>query len=174
MAIRKDIRFVDTLDVDNISSRKDLRRYILTKYAIEDCNVKIRYFVETFDSGKRIYLERPTRLNKGCDFVLFAEDVICYKNGNDTPPSHKDVLNDIEVKKNKLSPSEYDELLKAIKCIYDLKPYAEAKTHIDKLPPINWSYELLLKLVRWLFIEQDITYWAGNGRNMLYTAILSV
>lgn len=175
MTIRNDKRIVYNLNVDNIRNRQELRKYILLNYAIEDCYVKTRYFVETFDSGKHIYLERPTRLNKGCDFVLFAEDVIRYKNNNDKAPSHDDVLKDIKAKKSMLSSEQYAELLEAIKCIYELKSYEEAEIHVRKLPqPNNWSYELLLKLIRWLFIEQDITYWAGQGRDMLYSAIISI
>ena len=125
-------------------------------------------------NGKRIYLERPTFLNKGCDFVLFAEDVITCKNGNDKAPSHNDVLQDLTIKKGALSSEQYAELLEAIKCIYDMRPYSEAEAHVKNLPQVEWSYELLLKLLRWLFSEQDITYWAGDGREMLYTAIKTV
>ena len=29
----------------------------------------------------------------------------------------------------------------------------------------------LLYIVKWLFIEQDVTYWAGTGRDMLMAAM---
>ena len=174
MSIRKDIRVEQTLDVDNIHSREDVRKYVLITYAKEDCNTKTRYFVVTVNKGKRIYIERPTRLNKGCDFVLFAEDVITCENGNDKPPSHTDVLQDISLKKEVLTPYQYTLLIQAIKGIYELKSYTYAEAFVNGLPQIGWTYELLLKLIRWLFIEQDITYWAGDGRNRLYSAIISV
>jgi hypothetical protein len=28
--------------------------------------------------------------------------------------------------------------------------------------------------LRWLFIEQDVTYWSGQGRGMLYNRILEI
>ena len=171
MGVKHDGRIEKFLDVDNICTREKIRMFVLANYAIEDCNVKTRYYIETFNNGKRLYFERPTRLNKGCDFVLFAEDVITFKNGHDKAPSHKDVLDDLAIKKSKLSQMQYAELLEAIKCIYETKPYIEAEKHVKNLPSAGWSYELFLKLLRWLFIEQDITYWAGEGRNMLYTAI---
>lgn len=176
MTVRHDDHIEQTLNVDDINSREDIRRFILTTYAIEDCNVKTRYYVETIesDNNRRIYIERPTFLNKGCDFVLFAEDLIRYKNGNDKAPSHKDVINDLVIKKQNLSPQEYSLLLQAIDCIYQSRPYHIAERYINQLPHIGWNYELLLKLLRWLFIEQDITYWAGEGRNMLYTAIKQI
>lgn len=33
------------------------------------------------------------------------------------------------------------------------------------------SVEMLLKVLKWLFIEQDITYWNYDGREMLRRAI---
>lgn len=174
MTVRNDDHIEKNLDVDNIRNREEARKFLLITYAIEDCHIKTRYYVETLRNGKRIYIERPTFLNKGCDFVLYAEDVITCKNGNDKAPSHNDVLRDLTIKRRALTTEQYTKLLEAIKCIYELKPYAEAEAHICKLPQVNWDYELLLKLLRWLFIEQDITYWAGDGRKMLYTAILAV
>ena len=174
MTVRNDDHIEKKLDIDHIRSREEARKYILLTYAIEDCHVKTRYYVEKLRNGKHIYIERPTFLNKGCDFVLFAEDIITFKNGNDKAPSHNDVLQDLTAKKDVLTSEQYAELLKAIKCIYELKPYSEAEQHVNNLPHVGWSYELLLKLLRWLFIEQDITYWAGDGRKMLYSAILDV
>lgn len=174
MTVRNDDHIEKTLDVDHIRSREEARKFLLLTYAIEDCHIKTRYYVETLENGKRIYLERPTFLNKGCDFVLYAEDVIIYHNGNDKAPSHNDVLQDLTTKKRALTSKQYEDLIKAINCIYEMRPYSEAEAYIKDLPQVEWSYELLLKLLRWLFIEQDITYWAGDGRDMLYTAIMSV
>ena len=174
MTIRKDDHINKKLDVDYIRSREKLRKFLLVTYAKEDCHIKIRYFVEELKNGKKIYIERPTALNKGCDFVLYAEDVNIFKNGNDKPPSHNDVLQDLTPKKRRLTPVEYKKLQNAIKCIYEVKSYSEAEQHVNNLPQVGWNYELLLKLLRWLFIEQDITYWAGDGRKKLYSAILGV
>ena len=80
MTVRNDDHIEKFLDVDHIRSKEEARKFLLITYAMEDCHVKTRYYVETFSNGKRIYLERPTFLNKGCDFVLFAEDVITCKN----------------------------------------------------------------------------------------------
>jgi hypothetical protein len=44
----------------------------------------------------------------------------------------------------------------------------------DNLPNFGEPYELILKTLRWLFIEQDVTYWSGQGRNMLYNGILNL
>ena len=68
MTIRNDDHIENFLNVDGIRSREEIRKFMLLTYALEDCKVKVRYYVETLNSGKRIYIERPTFLNKGCDF----------------------------------------------------------------------------------------------------------
>lgn len=174
MTIRRESRQEKTLDVDNIHSREELRKFILMTYVSEDCNTKLRYYVETLGNGKRIYIERPAQLNKGCDFVVFVEDLILYKNGNDKPPKHDDVLNDLRAKKGTLTIVQYEQLKCAIESIYNLEQYNNTIQYTQTLPTVGWDYEVLLKLLRWLFIEQDVTYWSGNGREMLYSAILSI
>lgn len=161
--------------IDEFSNRSDVRKYMLYLYATEDCKTKIRYYVETLANGKRIYLERPTFLNKGCDFQIYVEDLIVYNNGNDKCPSHKDVFEDLRLKKKQLTTQQYSTLVSAITDIYEVKPYKVAEIKINQLPiPDSWSYETLLKLLRWLFIEQDITYWAQTGREMLMGGIKEI
>lgn len=91
--IKKDDRKnVYSLNVNNFSNKKDIRDYLLKTWSNEAERVQFRYFVETLSDNKRIYLERPANLNKGCDFVVKIEDLIIFKNGNDRPPKHKDLL----------------------------------------------------------------------------------
>ena len=161
--------------IDEFSDRSDVRKYMLYLYATEDCMTKIRYYVETLANGKRIYLERPTFLNKGCDFQIYVEDLIVYKNGNDKCPSHNDVFEDLKLKKEQLTEQQYSILISAVIDIYEVRPYRVAESKIRLLPiPNGWSYETLLKLLRWLFIEQDITYWAQTGREMLMNGIKEI
>lgn len=171
MTIRKDKHIDKVINIEEIRSKEELRKFMLGKYAVEDCGAHVRYFVEELADGKRIYLERPARLNKGCDFVIFAEDVITFNNGNDKAPSHKDVLKDLREKKRTLTPEQYGKVSAAIQKIYEVASFEDAYQFVSTLPEVGWSYELLLKLIRWLFIEQDITYWSGDGREMLKTAI---
>ena len=39
------------------------------------------------------------------------------------------------------------------------------------IPCNTQKLELALKLTRWFFIEQDINYWHGKGRDMLFGEI---
>ena len=174
MTVRNDNHIERIIDVNKITSREELRKKILITYAIEDCETKIRYYVERLSDGNRIYIERPAPLNKGCDFVIYVENLFIWKNGNDKPPRHKDLLNDLYAKKQQLTKEQYCTLMDAIAMIYNVESYDTAIIMTQALPIIGWSYELLLKLTRWFFIEQDITYWSGEGRNMLYTAIKGI
>ena len=159
--------------VDEFTSKQQIREYLLLTFIGEDCQTKLRYFVETI-GNQRIYIERPGRLNKGCDFVIYVENQIVWKNGNDKPPTHEFIIEDLAIKKKVLSEIEWNFLMSAIQNIYDVKTFEEAISKIVDLPQIGLSYELILKLLRWFFIEQDITYWARSGREMLYNAILSI
>jgi len=174
MTIRRDSSISLNINVDSINDKVVLRNHILNQWIVEIPNSKYRYFVETLLNGNRIYLERPGRLNKGCDFVIFIENHITFINGNDKPPRHDFITNDLTIKKQNLSQAEWNLLLLAIQSIYYCEPYQTAFAFCNNLPVLGESYELVLKTLRWLFIEQDVTYWSGQGRNMLYTHILKL
>lgn len=176
MAIREDESIPSSIIyIDNINNKTSLREYILNIWINEKAKEKYRYFVEKLSNGQRIYLERPGRLNKGCDFIIYIENHITYKkNGNDKPPAHNFIINDLLIKKGRLSPKEWLSLLKAIESIYNCSSFSISFIFCNNLPNIGESYELILKLLRWLFIEQDITYWYGKGRDMLYDEILKI
>jgi hypothetical protein len=159
--IKKDKRKeIFDLDVSQFFNKKDIRNHLLKTWSNEIESTHFRYFVETLSDGKQIYLERPANLNKGCDFVIKIQDFIIFKNGNDKPPKHKDLLDFI--KSNK---SNFANLKKELNDVYNCKPI--------QTKYINYEHEIILKLSKWFFIEQDITYWAGTGREMLWKAIKS-
>ncbi|MDQ7057064.1 MAG: hypothetical protein Q9N62_00790 [Ghiorsea sp.] len=162
---------INLLNIEDFGTKSDIRSFLLNTWIQENSRTKYRYFVETLESGAQIYLERPGRLNKGCDFVIYIEGYILYQNGNDKPPKHDFIIADFAIKKKQLSDKQYKHLLKAVKAIYDCKPYCDAENYVCDLPKVGVEYEVLLKLLRWFFIEQDITYWAKSGRDMLFNAI---
>ncbi len=89
MAIRQDNSTAITLpSVEQFNNKTAIRDFLLRQWISESPQTKYRYFVEVLNSVQRIYLERPGRLNKGCDFVIYAENSYQWKNGNDRPPNH--------------------------------------------------------------------------------------
>lgn len=175
MAIREDESLESNITgIDIINNKVELRNFILNQWILEAPNTKYRYFVEMLVSGDRIYLERPGKLNKGCDFIIYIENYITYGNGNDRPPPHNFILDDLVMKKEILNVIQWESLIRSITCILNCDSYALSVIHTVTLPNIGLSYEVILKTLRWLFIEQDITYWSGQGRRMLYEAIVNI
>ncbi len=157
--------------IDQISNRAALRNLLLNQWMLESPNTKYRYFVENLSNGNRIYLERPGRLNKGCDFVIYLENHYLFKNGNDRPTPHNIILDDLAVKKKILTLEDWALLNEGIKSIYNCEPFQISSAFCENLPILGESYELILKTLRWFFIEQDITYWLGQGREVLLNKI---
>ncbi|MBZ4642953.1 MAG: hypothetical protein PWQ25_2170 [Deferribacteres bacterium] len=176
MAIRNDYSInINLNNIENFTTRDAVRTFLLQQWAQENQGQKYRYFVETLSDGSRIYLERPGRLNKGCDFVIYAENKYLWNNGNDRPPDHNFVLNDLRNKKQLLSQAQWQAFLNGVNIMYNCGTYLNALGQLGQLPVGNGhNYELILKLTRWFFIEQDVTYWSGQGRAMFYDAILSI
>ncbi|PIV16414.1 MAG: hypothetical protein COS42_10145 [Flavobacteriales bacterium CG03_land_8_20_14_0_80_35_15] len=175
MTLRQDASIsINIPNIEQFNNKVDIRNYLLNQWIIERPQTKYRYFVETLSNGNRIYLERPGRLNKGCDFVIFIENHIFFNNGNDKPPKHDFILEDIKYKKANLTNQEFNNLINSITDIYNCLPINTALNYIINQRQTGENYELILKTLRWLFIEQDITYWAKSGRQMLYNGIMEI
>lgn len=157
--------------IEQFNNKADIRDFLLKQWISESPQKKYRYFVESLSSGQRIYLERPGRLNKGCDFVIYVENCYMWNNGNDRPPDHGFIIKDLKSKKKVFKTQEWNFFLLAVNEIYNSNPYSNTIQYLNGLPIMGLNYELLLKLIRWFFIEQDITYWSGQGRDMFYNAI---
>jgi hypothetical protein len=93
MAVRQDSS-ITLPSIEQFNNKKDIRGFLLQQWIAESPHAKYRYFVETLQTGTKIYLERPDRLNKGCDFVIFGENAYLWNNGNDRPPDHGFIIND--------------------------------------------------------------------------------
>ena len=157
-------------------SRGELRKQAVNKFLSEKSGYwkdgkkhvsRYKYYVESTKEGKRIYLFRPTFLNKGIDFQLWVEK---FDGREDRRPSHKDVFHDIKTKK-KENPNDMLKLLKVIDEVWSCREPDEVLKNINFNYKSGFSIELLLKILKWLFIEQDVTYWNYDGRGMLRMAI---
>jgi len=155
----------------------DLRKEVVNVFLDEKCGywrndtkivTRYKYFVEKLEDGRSVYLLRPAYLNKGIDFQVTVER---FKNGKDARPSHKDIFSDLKLKKSE-NPEEFKQLLKAIKRVWDCEDLDTVRKQYNFSFREGFSVELILKVLKWLFIEQDITYSNYDGRGMLYRAIL--
>lgn len=128
---------------------------------------RYKYFVEKIKDGRRVFLLRPTYLNKGIDFQVWVEKM---DGKTDMRPSHQDVFKDLKIKMEE-NPNQIPILIKAIDRVWNCEEpdyvLKEIKVNFKK----GFEVELLLKILKWLFIEQDITYWNYVGRGKLKKAI---
>jgi len=130
-----------------------------------------RYNVEKLSDGSIIYLTRPTRLNKGADFVIHCEGFTKFRNGNDKPPRHGDLFSETERLISK-STEHRTELLNALRRIWDCELSTAVLADL-KLFKGNAEAERVLLVSKWFFVEQDVTYWTESGRHMLRHAFES-
>lgn len=161
--------------------RNSLRKIVIDQFIKEKAGhgnqentSKYKYIVENLSSGDRVYLTRPVPLNKGFDFIIHVENHI-FKNGKDNP-MHDDIAESLRDKKQ-TDKKAYNNLLQALEDVFNCKdPDDVYPKYKNYLVPINGglSTELILKVVKWFFIEQDIRYWNWSGRHMFMNGIRSV
>lgn len=127
------------------------------------------YTVEVLNSGNTIHLRRPAALNKGFDFVVRVPNVSFHDGNQSDVPRHDDVISDI---KSKLcaQPELKEPLKQAIEKLYSCEPISNSD--LNSLPfKSGLPIDVLLATIKWLFIEQDITYWNWTGRDMLFNKL---
>lgn len=164
-----------TLDAPD---RSAARRAVAEKWLEEDAYSSYRYNVERCASGDRVYLLRPTWLNKGFDFQVnvegFRSVTRVSKGQTKEMPSHTDVVHDLEAKV-KARPDLIDPIFAAVCGVYDCAgPTDVLAAHPDLASAeAGLPLDQLLLILKWLFVEQDVTYWLQTGRDMLMGAIES-
>ena len=156
------------------STRADVRREVFEWWLSEDPGDLVhrrtyRYDVEELADGSKIYLTPPTRLNKGADFIVYSENYLRFKNGNDRPPKQAEVVEELKALA-KFSGAHAIELLTSIRRIWDCEHSEEVLADLRRFKG-NLNAQRSLLLVKWLFIEQDVTYWTDSGRWMLREGI---
>lgn len=168
------------LHIDNIGSLNDIRMNVVNELAKElpgegkdKLASKYTYYVETLTDQRRIYLRRPAFLHNGFDFVVCVEGINFNPTGRRRDyPTHDDILNDLREKYNE-DPKKYESLYVALNAIYSCS-YVD----IDYLNSISFKSgfpcDLIIKTLKWLFIEQDIRYWNYYGRDMLWKGIHNI
>ena len=158
------------------SDRSAQRRALAEKWLEEGQYTAYRYNVETCRDGSKVYLLRPTWLNKGFDFQVnvegFRSKTRIPQGGTIEMPSHDDVIADLQ-QKVEAHPALKEALFESVCDIYDcIEPdhVLRSRPDLQKIR-IGLPTDKLLKIIKWLFVEQDLTYWLGTGRNMLMSAI---
>lgn len=168
------------INFSNEGTRNEVRMRVVNKFSQEiqgkgrgEYASRYTYFVEELKDGKRVFLRRPANLHYGFDFVVNVEGINFNKDGRKrTSPKHEDIIEDLIIKYNE-SKSLYDKLYNLMEKIYLCN---EIEYSLCEEIDFNngYSTEMILKVLKWLFIEQDIRYWNYSGRDMLWNSIYKI
>ena len=178
MALREKLHTL--LSNNRVDSRKEIVELFLDEIAGTgkgENTSKYHYIVENYN-GYKIVLKRPAFLNKGFDFTVDI-DGIKFKNLHNNGfhvPSHNDITNALRQAKENY-PTKYNNIKRIILDLYefnepnyDLISDLKYKDYLNNEHP----FRIILMAIKWLFIEQDITYWNWSGRNMLKSNLESL
>jgi len=167
-------------------NRKNIRDKIIDLFKSEQAgtgkgenSTRVIYCVEQTDN-EIIYLQRPAILNKGFDFTVNTKDYTFLAPTEKQPnrmtktPSHESIA--ILLRTIRQSNSQdFNLIQKAIDEVYFCKDPSVIDLSSLSCNSVNGiKIEIILKIVKWLFVEQDMTYWSFSGRAMLYDGLKNV
>jgi hypothetical protein len=167
-------------------SRDETRKAIIDLFKAEvagtgkgELTSKYDYVVE--DLGElSVVLRRPAYLNHGFDFQVAVPGLFFDRDSKNPMvqgrlhpiPSHADLLFYLTDLKNRF-PNLYPTVREELRHAFDFSSI----TIPEGMPTQNdatgkpFSSTIWILVARWLFIEQDITYWNYSGRWALYDAL---
>lgn len=158
------------------TDRVEIRKEIINMFLEEspgtgkgELTSKYKYIVKR-KGPYEVFLKRPAQFNNGFDFTLNVSNINFNPTGKSTTrPTHKNIFDDLAIKKNANSEL-FNEFKVQIDKIYNCQ--------IPEKKVFNFSVgletEILLECIKWLFIEQDVTYWNYSGRMMFYSGIQNI
>jgi len=91
--------------------------------------------------------------------------VLRFKNGNPKPPQQQTLIDELHTL-NAMSLDQKLEILTAVRRIWNCEEVNGVVADLNLFSG-DVRAERALKLAKWLFIEQDVTYWTESGRHML-------
>lgn len=169
-------KFTVNLNISNKGTRNEVRTRVIEEFLKEkpgtgkgDKATRYTYYIEELSNGDRVFLERPAWNARGFDFVIHVENTKF--SNNKTNPTHDDILVDLKNKKSE-NPEGYKNLYSIIEKVFNCE---EIRKDIETIESINinsgYPLDLVLYVLKWFFIEQDIRFWNYSGRNMLMSGI---
>lgn len=156
---------------DRSQKRQSLISCFLNEEAgigIGDDASRYQYNVESYgDYG--IFLKRPTWLNKGFDFTVNVQGMYFKNRRRYQNPSHNDIVESLTCCRN-ICPKEYDSVRKAIISIYNCNDIdlSQINAYFLDFEGNKHPIQIILLAIKWLFMEQDCTYWNYTGREKLF------
>jgi len=154
--------------------QKVVNTFINTEHEQRGRGVKFWYPVEQLPKDARLFIFRPGGLQKwNFDFKVNVTPELGLEKG-----THDNVATDLKNKKQE-NLQEFEKLIEAIKEIYSGSEN-DVDQVLTKYPDLQASFqtgaqvEVLLKILKWMFIMEDIVYWNYDGRAKLYNFLKEV
>ena len=166
------------IEINSVMARHEIVRKVVNAFIDSENEtrgkgVKFRYPVENLSTGKQLFIYRPGGLNKwNFDFKVEVLEELGLGKG-----THDEIVSDFANKKQE-NPRGFNALLQALAAVYE-----GSENNIDLLlssSDLQISFQtgakvdVFLKVVKWMFIMEDIVYWNYQGRSMLYNALKAV
>lgn len=127
--------------------------------------------VEALPEGQ-LLLRRPAAARKwNFDFKVEVPEELGLGRG-----THAEMLLDFQNKKSE-NPEKFEDLFQALTEIYNCTEN-DVDTVLQKYPGIRTSFrtgakvDVFLKVIKWMFIMEDIVYWNYKGRTKLYEHLI--
>ncbi len=145
--------------------KKVVSTFINTEYRKKGKGIAFKYPVENVPGGQ-LFIARPGH-KKNFDFKVEVISNFGLGEG-----SHKEIAEDLRNKK-KENNRKFEDLLNALTEIYNCSEN-DVDVVLKNYPDLNTSFqkgakvESILKVVKWLFIMEDIVYWDNEGRAFLF------
>lgn len=132
-----------------------------------------RFYVDELSTGHDVYLQHPGQMNNGFDYQVRVDG---WDDSATVRPSHDEIFSDFAHKREHASKDAFDALCQAALDIHAgsgadrvIEKYGDRFDFTEGRIP-----EALLRPLPWLFLEQDIRYWHGDGRDMTIGTIRSL
>ncbi|MDR1859343.1 MAG: hypothetical protein LBR06_00280 [Bacteroidales bacterium] len=159
------------ISISNVGTREDIRKKLVCEFLNFKQGSGTQYLEVENNGSHSVYIICPGQLNKGIDFVVNVKGFsFKSKSGRNLKnPSHNNIIQDLKDKKASNS-KEFNNLISEIENVYSCTEEAISSCSFS----VGVPADLLLKILKWLFIEQDITYWTKSGRDMLMNGIRQI
>lgn len=147
--------------------RKVVSTFISTEGGYWKTGAKFRYPVENLSIGTQLFILRPPGLRKW-NFDFKVEVLAQFGLGKGT---HADVVHDVTLKKDE-APQARADLRAALKELHDCTEN-DVDSLLNKHPllatcRVGTTPDIVLKVIKWMFIMEDVVYWSYKGRSKLY------
>lgn len=145
--------------------KKVVNTFIKTEYRKKGKGIIFRYPVENIQD-EQLFIVRPGH-KKNFDFKVEVDESFRLGDG-----SHIEIAQDLRDKENE-NKQKIEDLLSATAEIYHCSENDVDKVLV-KYPSLGKSFqtgakvEVILKIIKWLFVMEDIVYWDNEGRAFLF------